>query len=59
MNELEIQMIKEGLQLADDALGKLMEVDNEHVKHIANMIHSAIWFGEMIFNFGQDSKPNE
>jgi hypothetical protein len=50
MNTAELILIKEGLQLADDALARLMEVDNEHVKHIANMLHSAVWFGEMVLN---------
>lgn len=50
MNAAELILVKEGLQLADDALTRLMEVDNYHVKHIANMLHSAIWFGEMILN---------
>jgi hypothetical protein len=48
MNPEELALVKEGLQLADDALARLMEVDNEHVKHVASMLHSALWFGELI-----------
>lgn len=54
MTPAELVLVKEGLQLADDALARLMEVDNEHVKHIANMLHSAVWFGEMLL--GMESK---
>lgn len=50
MNEAELMLVKEGLKLADEGLARLMEVDNDHVKRIANMLHAAIWFGEMILN---------
>lgn len=48
MDAAELLLVKEGLKLADDAMAKLMEVDNENIAHIAKMLHSAIWFGEMI-----------
>lgn len=54
MNEAELQLVKEGLKLADDALARLMEVNNEHVAHIAKLLHAAIWFGEMVL--GGESK---
>lgn len=52
MNEQDVALVKEGLKLADDALARLMEVDNEHVKRIASMLHSACWFGELLLNGG-------
>lgn len=48
MTEAELVLVKEGLQLADDAMSRLMEVDNEHVQHLAKILHSALWFGEMV-----------
>lgn len=48
MNEFELQLLKEGLKLADDGLARLSEVENEHVAHIANLLHAAVVFGEML-----------
>jgi len=48
MNEAEIILVKEGLQLADDALSRLMEVKNENIAHIANLLHAVVVFGEML-----------
>lgn len=48
MEEAELMLVKEGLKLADDGLARLMQVNNDHVKQIASMLHSALWFGEMI-----------
>lgn len=48
MNAEQMVLVKEGLKLADDALAVLMKVDNDSVKRIANMLHAAVWFGEMV-----------
>jgi hypothetical protein len=48
MTEAEILLVEEGLKLADDAMARLMEVKNEHIAHIASLLHAAIVFGEMI-----------
>lgn len=48
MTPEELILVKEGLQLADDAMARLMEVDNEHIAHLAKMLHSVLFFGEMI-----------
>lgn len=48
MNEAEKQLVVEGLKLADDALSRLMEVNDEHVKHLASLLHTVVVFGEMI-----------
>ena len=48
MSPEELILIKEGLQLADDAMARLMEVNNEHIQHLAKMLHAVIDFGEMI-----------
>jgi hypothetical protein len=48
MTEEEKELVKEGLQLADDALARLMEVKNEHIAHLANLLHTVVVFGEML-----------
>lgn len=48
MTEAELILVKEGLKLADDALARLMDVKNEHIAHIASLLHTAIVFGELI-----------
>lgn len=48
MSEAELILVKEGLKLADDAMARLMEVNNEHIAHLAKMLHGIIVFGEMI-----------
>lgn len=47
MNPAELLLVQDGLKMADDALTKLMQVDNANVKHIANLLHSVVVFGEM------------
>ena len=46
----ELAALKEALRLADEAHSILMEVDNEHVRHVGNMLYSATWLGEKIIN---------
>lgn len=48
MTSDEIALVREGLQLADDAMARLMEVDNQHIAHLAKLLHSVIDFGELI-----------
>lgn len=48
MNSNDMELLKEGLKFADDAMARLMEVDNEHVQHLAKMLHAVLWFGEIL-----------
>jgi len=48
MTPEDLKLVEEGLKMADYAISRLMEVDNDHVNHITNMLHAAISFGEVL-----------
>lgn len=47
MNEAELLIVKEALQLAEQALAQLQTVNNPKVKIMANILHGVVVFGEM------------
>lgn len=53
MTESELLLAKEGLKLVDDALSALMQVNNDHIKRLASILHSVVWFGEMVIDGDQ------
>lgn len=48
MTELEILALQEALKFAAQGLEKMKSVDNEHVKHLANILHSVVGMGENV-----------
>jgi len=49
-NQKNQELISMGLRLLDEALSHFMEVDSEHGKALANIVHGALALGGIIYD---------
>lgn len=49
MSQSEKQLLKEGLELLDDALARIMECKNDEIKALSNILHGALVFGDILY----------